>query len=50
MHRKLKSVHLGRTKENKTEQMANKIGNTEEMKVNCIDSKSNLQLQLETMR
>lgn len=49
MHRKLKSVHLGRTKENKTKQMASKIENTEEKKVNYIDFKSNLQLQLETM-
>lgn len=42
MHRKLKSVHLGRTKENKTEQMASKIENTEEKKVSVIDFKSNL--------
>lgn len=39
MHRKLKSVHLGRTKENKTKQMASKIENTEKKKVNYIDFK-----------
>lgn len=42
MHRKLKSVHLGRTKENKTQQMASKIENTEKKKVSYIDFKSNL--------
>lgn len=46
MHGILKSVHLGRTKQNKTEQMASKIENTEEKKVSYIDFKSNLQLQI----
>jgi len=39
MHGILKNVHLGRTKYNKTKQMASKIENTEEKKVTYIDLK-----------